>query len=257
MVRRMRLSLVAILACALLVVPSAGAILGGQQDGDAHPYVAFVGDPVTRASCSATIISPTVAVTAAHCFAPGATVLVFPYADGPRGGPPVVGTFTPHPDFCKPPACTGDPSDPAFFVTDDVAVVKLSQPVALGRYAELPKIEKSQGKGKVQKWVGKDVSLLGFGVQAFAPGPVSDLSRTIAQEELSQPIPVAADKFVQIDQQAAGFCLGDSGGPVLEKKKDVVLAISSSNSDVETCLGAALAYRLDSEAAQSFIRSFG
>ena len=119
-----------------------------------------------------------------------------------------------------------------------------------------PKIEKSQGKGKVQKWVGKDVSLLGFGVQAFAPGPVSDLTRTIAQEELAQPVPVAADKFVQVDQQAAGFCLGDSGGPVLEKKKDVVLAISSSNSDVETCLGAALAYRLDSEAAQSFIRSF-
>ena len=103
----------------------------------------------------------------------------------------------------------------------------LSQPVALSRYAELPKIEKSQGKGKVQKYVGKDVSLLGYGVQAFVPYPVSDLTRTIAQEELSQPIPVAADKFVQIDQQAAGFCLGDSGGPVLEKKKDVVLAINA------------------------------
>lgn len=251
-----RLFLLAILACAFSVVPSAGAILGGQPDGDMHPYVAFVGDPVTRASCSATLISPTIAVTAAHCFAPGATVLVFPYADGPRGGPPVAGTFTPHPDFCKPPACTGDPNDPAFFVTDDVAVVKLSQPVALSRYAELPKIEKSQGKGKVQKHVGKDVSLLGFGVQAFVPFPVSDFTRTIAQEELSQPIPVAADKFVQIDQQAAGFCLGDSGGPVLEKK-DVVLAISSSNADTETCLGPALAYRLDSETAQSFIKSFG
>jgi Trypsin len=252
-----RLSLLAILACALSVVPSAGAILGGKPDGDEHPYVAFVGDPVTRQSCTAVLISPTVAVTAAHCFAPSATVLVFPYADGPAGGPPTVGTFHPHPDFCKPPACTGDPSDPAFFVTDDVAVVKLSQPVALSRYAELPKIEKSQGKGKVQKYVGKDVSLLGYGVQAFVPFPVSDFTRTIAQEELSQPIPVAADKFVQIDQQAAGFCLGDSGGPVLEKKKDVVLAISSSNSDVETCLGPALAYRLDSEAAQGFINAVG
>jgi Trypsin len=251
-----RLFILAILVCAVAAVPSAGAILGGTPDGDEHPYVAFVGDPVTRQSCTAVLISPTVAVTAAHCFAPGATVLVFPYADGPAGGPPTIGTFHPHPDFCKPPACTGDPSDPAFFVTDDVAVVTLSQPVALSRYAELPKIEKSQGNGKVQKYVGKDVSLLGYGVQAFVPFPVSDFTRTIAQEELSQPVPVAADKFVQIDQQAAGFCLGDSGGPVLEKK-DVVLAISSSNADVETCLGAALAYRLDSETAQDFIRSAG
>jgi Trypsin len=252
-----RLFLLAILACAFSVVPSAGAILGGDQDApEAHPYVAYLQIfQVNR--CTGVFISPTKVVTAAHCFPPGSTVQVFPYWNGPAGGPPVTGTFVPHPDFCKPPACTGDPSDPAFFVTDDVAVVKLSQPVALSRYAELPKIEKSQGKGKVQKHVGKDVSLLGYGVQAFVPFPVSDFTRTIAQEELSQPIPVAADKFVQIDQEAAGFCLGDSGGPVLEKKKDVVLAISSSNSDVETCLGPALAYRLDSEAAQSFIQSVG
>ena len=186
-------------------MPSAGAILGGQPDGETHPYVAFVGDPVTRASCSATLTADR-AVTAAHCFAPGATVVVYPYAEGPaRAARRCRHVHPPNPDFCKPPACTGDPSDPAFFVTDDVAVVKLSQPVGSARYAELPKIEKSQGKGQVQKYVGKDVRLLGYGVQGFIPSPFSDFTRTIAHEELARPIPVAADKFVQIDQEAAGF----------------------------------------------------
>lgn len=249
-----RFTLMVLFVCAISVVPSAGAIIGGTPDGDAHPYVAFVGDPVTRASCTATLVSPTVAVTAAHCFAPGATVLVFPYAAGPRAGqPPFVGRFVPHPDFCKPPACQG--GDLEDFVTDDVAVITLAQPVSLPRYAELPKLERSQGRGKVQKHVGKDVQLVGFGVQAFVPQPVSDFSRTVASEQLASPDPVVEDRFVEVDQEQSGFCLGDSGGPVLEKK-DVVLAISSFIANENTCLGPSYSYRLDSAAAQSFIRAY-
>jgi hypothetical protein len=250
-----RLVILAVLVCAIGVVPSAGAVIGGTRDGEAHPYVAFAGDPVTRAACTATLISPTLAVTAGHCFAPGATVLVFPYADGPAGGPPLAGQFFRHPDFCKPPACTGDPSSPAFFVTDDVGVIVLMQPATLPRYASLPKLERSQGKGAVQKHVGKDVELLGYGVQGFAPAPFSDFTRTVAREEIAAPLSLFAERFVQVDQDRAGFCLGDSGGPLIEKK-DVVLAISSVVADTSTCLGPSLAYRLDSEPALSFIRSF-
>ena len=263
-----RLTLLWVLVCAISVVPSAGAIIGGTPDGDEHPYVAFVGDPVTRASCSATLVSPTLAVTAAHCFAPGATVVVFPYAAGPRDGrPPVVGRFVPHPDFCKPPACQGD--DLEDFVTDDVAVIRLAEPVALQDYARLPKVEKDgdrgrsgddaldrEGKGKEKKFKSTDVQLVGFGVQGFDPAPFSDFSRTVAREETARPNPVVADKFLEIDQEASGFCLGDSGGPVLEKKKDVVLAISSFVAETETCLGPSYSYRLDTRAAQDFIRSF-
>ena len=252
-----RLFLLAILACALAIVPSAGAIIGGEPDGDGHPYVAFVGDPVTRASCSAVLVSSTVAVTAAHCFAPGATVALFPYANGPRDGrPPIVGEFIPHPDFCKPPACQGNPDDPAFFNTEDVAVVTLSQPVELTRYAKLPKVDKSRGKGHVQRYVGKDVRLLGYGVQGFDPAPFSDFSRTIARDEIARPNPVLAERFVQIDQESAGFCLGDSGGPVLRKNKHTVIAISSFLQNTSTCLGASYSYRLDSKAARDFIDRF-
>jgi hypothetical protein len=250
-----RFTLVVVLLCAVATAPTASAVIGGQADGNAHPYVVFVGDPVTRASCTATLISPTLGVTAAHCFPPGTTVLVFPYAEGPRGGPPVMGQFIPHPDFCKPPACDGQ-GGIEDFVTDDVAVIRLSEPVSLPRYAELPKLERSQGKGAVQKHVGKDVELLGFGVQAFVPQPVSDLTRQVASERVAQPDPVVAEKYVQVDQDAAGFCLGDSGGPLIEKKKDVVLAISSFVYEDTTCLGPSYSYRLDSATALGFIRSF-
>jgi hypothetical protein len=253
-----RFTLLAVLVCAISVVPSAGAIIGGSPDGDAHPYVAFAGVRLPNGqslSCSATFVSPTVAITAAHCFPPGSSVLVFPYALGPRDGrPPVVGQFIPHPDFCKPPACQG--GELKDFVTDDVAVIKLSQPVALPRYAELPKVEKSQGRGKVQKLVKKDVQVVGFGVQAFVPQPVSDLARTVATEEIASPDPVVEELFVQIDQDASGFCLGDSGGPVLEKRKDVVIAISSFVEHETTCLGPSFSYRLDSASAQSFIGAY-
>jgi hypothetical protein len=248
-----RCVLLAVLACAISVVPTAGAVIGGQKDApEAHPYVAYT--QVFRVNrCTGVFVSPTVLVTAAHCYPAGSTVEVYPH--GPMGGPPVLGTFTPHPDFCKPPACTGDPTDPAFFVTDDVGVIVLSQPVVLDRYAKLPKLEKSQGRGAVQKHVGKDVELLGFGVQGFNPNPFSDFTRTLAYETISAPDAIRAEKFIQVEQERSGFCLGDSGGPLIEKK-DTVLAISSSVADTSTCLGSSWAYRLDTESAQAFIRSF-
>ena len=67
-------------ALALGIVP-AGAITGGQPDGNLHPNVAMIVfyQPDGRFRCSATLVSPTVLVTAAHC------------TDGVRGK--VVATF--------------------------------------------------------------------------------------------------------------------------------------------------------------------
>ena len=48
---------------------AASAITGGQPDGNGHPNVAMIAfyDPDGRFRCSATLVSPTVLVTAAHC----------------------------------------------------------------------------------------------------------------------------------------------------------------------------------------------
>ena len=45
---------------------SARAITGGQPDGNGHPYVAYLDNGVF--ACSGTLVSPTVLITAAHCF---------------------------------------------------------------------------------------------------------------------------------------------------------------------------------------------
>jgi hypothetical protein len=49
---------------------AASAITGGAPDGDGHPSVgiiAFYDGTATRSRCTATLVSPTVLVTAAHC----------------------------------------------------------------------------------------------------------------------------------------------------------------------------------------------
>src|SRR5215471_1909236 len=69
MVRKLY-ALLAMSVVALLVsVVPAGAITGGQLDGNLHPNVAMIVfyQPDGRFRCSATLVSPTVLVTAAHC----------------------------------------------------------------------------------------------------------------------------------------------------------------------------------------------
>jgi Trypsin len=64
---RLKLGLTLVFALLCVVLPSsAGAIIGGQPDGTNHPYVAYADNGVF--ACSGTLLSPTVMLTAAHCF---------------------------------------------------------------------------------------------------------------------------------------------------------------------------------------------
>jgi hypothetical protein len=67
--RRAAVVVVVVVAVLASAVGPAGAITGGELDGNRHPNVATIVfyQPDGRFRCSATLVSPMVLVTAAHC----------------------------------------------------------------------------------------------------------------------------------------------------------------------------------------------
>lgn len=67
--RRVVISVLAVVAVVAANAAPAGAISGRQLDGNLHPNVAMIVfyQPDGRFRCSATLVSTTVLVTAAHC----------------------------------------------------------------------------------------------------------------------------------------------------------------------------------------------
>src|ERR687897_365622 len=152
---RIRLMLVLSALAALLVtaVP-AHAIVGGEPDDGAHPYVAAISNGSTV--CSGTAISPTVLVTAAHCFAfPTEPVRVI-FDENFRSATRTLlpGTWYAHPQFCA--TCAAETK----LALVDVAVVVLDAPASLPRYAQLP------AHGLVDRLPKKaSAEIVGYGAQ--------------------------------------------------------------------------------------------
>jgi hypothetical protein len=234
-------------------VAPAQAITNGQPDGDAHPYVGLVTD-FEEFVCSGALISPTVFVTAAHCFeTPGQEVSVTVDRQGfSEDADFVTGHWFPDPEFCI--ACS-----PGLvgFDTHDVAVVVLDEPIAVSRYAQLPTTEQVEGLPIKQR-----LTLVGYGVQDFVTGggppqPVVPFTRYFAPVELVQAGKSVADEFIKVSANPSkgkgGTCFGDSGGPVL--LGDTIVAVNSFVTN-GLCRGVTYSYRLDTPDALAFVRSF-
>ena len=138
----MRTKLSASLVAAAFFIATAPVmtVTNGQPDENRHPYVGLAiqfipSMPGFITLCSGSALSPTVFLTAAHCFDPSLPVLVT-YKSGPPfsiANDFTVGTFHPHPDWCI--GC--GPGLPGFD-TRDVAVIVLSAARDPGAFATLP-----------------------------------------------------------------------------------------------------------------------
>ena len=271
-------ALLAAFVVALLVsVVPAGAITGGQLDGNAHPNVAMIVfyQPDGRFRCSATLVSRTVLVTAAHCTAGvrGKVIATFDTvaptapraADDTGDGISNIGYTAPVAGWL-----TGTPHAHPLFSDrlqlnnlHDVGVVVLDSPYTAATPAQLAPRDYlarlSTGNGGLNK---QTFTVVGYGVFFDKPtgGPqkptaVSDRTRrfttAVGQNVSSQVLKLAEN--AKDSRAGGGTCFGDSGGPVFHNG---LLVGDTSFGASQFCRSAGGYYRLDIDDARSFLANY-
>lgn len=259
--------LLAILALLAFAVP-ANAITNGEPDAGRHPYIGLAvfdvnGAPSHR--CSASLLTPTVVLTAGHCTVGTSAARIW-FDEVVQGNPEYPfsgatsydGTAYTHPDFCNP--CAGGLPGFAKF---DVGIIVLSEPVptsVVNEYADLPSV------GLVDTLDDKEpIDYVGYGVnQRFVGGgpPVmgGPRVRLFARGEL-----IAPGNFVHADWVIkytlnpgggkGGTCFGDSGGPDLLGGTDTVIAVNSYVTNTN-CTGVGYSSRIDRGETIEWIETF-
>jgi hypothetical protein len=260
---------------------AATAITGGELDGNRHPNVGMIGyyDSTGRLRCTATLVTPTVLVTAAHCAAGalGKTAVKFdslidespappaalPLANDPAAGYTAAeltaagwlsGTAYAHPDYSN--------------FTDkqnwnDVGVIVLDQPVTgiePARIAPLGYLDQF-----TPPVLNKTVfTTVGYGVEvvtpAVAPKRPELSSYPIVRRFAESPGQKLTPQILQVNGNAndqtgtGGTCFGDSGGPAFIEGYEVT--VTSYNNDA-LCRHIDGLQRLDIPVVQDWLATFG
>lgn len=275
--RRLAVSAFVVVAMLAGAISPAGAITGGEPDGNGHPNVAMIVyyQPDGRFRCSATLVSPTVLVTAAHCTegVRGKTIVTFESvspalpraADDTGNGQSQTGYTTPVPGWLTGTSHTHPLWDGELQLNDlhDVGVIVLDAPYTDATPATLPPLNYletlSQGNGGLNK---QTFELVGYGVYFDKPaeGPqkpvaVRDLTRrfttAVGQNATSQVLKLAENK--NDSRAGGGSCFGDSGGPVFQGG---YLVADTSFGASQFCRSFGGYYRLDIADARAFLDDF-
>jgi hypothetical protein len=276
-VRKLLTLLTGLVAAAAIVVVPAGAITGGQLDGNLHPNVAMIVfyQPDGRFRCSATLVSPTVLVTAAHCTdgVRGKVIATFDTvapaspraADDTGDGMSATGYSAPVAGWL-----TGTPHAHPLWHNElqlndlhDVGVVVLDAPYTVATPAALPPRNYLEGLAKGNGGLNKQTfEVVGYGVFFDKPteGPqkptaISDRTRryttAVGQNISSQVLKLAEND--EDSRAGGGTCFGDSGGPAFHAG---LLVADTSFGASQFCRSSGGYYRLDTDDARGFLDDY-
>ena len=265
--RRTVLVTLTVVALLLVTATAAYAITNGQPDGANHPYVGLAvfddaGGPAWR--CSASLLTPTVVLTAGHC-TDGAVAARVWFDEIVQGNPEYPSSGTTSYDgiaYTFPGFCIGCGKGLPGFAAGDVGIIVLTEPVptsVVSTYAQLPAV------GLVGTLKNKTkVDFVGYGVtnQLRGGGPpvwTGFKNRLYAPSELVSGKFVHSDRFMRLALNpgggSGGTCFGDSGGPDLLGGTSTVLAVNSyvTNSN---CSGVGYSFRVDTPVVLDWINGF-
>lgn len=247
--------LVLIVTVVLTAVAPAGAITGGDADGDGHPNVGIVVfyQPDGRFRCSGTLVAPTVLVTAAHCTFLDIGKVVVSFDPDIAESAAVVESRIPRavddsgPDDAHsdvgytPAALTGLAPDAPTWVlgtplthpqysdfTDlrnwnDTGVVVLDEPLGITPVPLAPERYLDQFAPPLLAQTIFDVVGYGTEVRKSPSGPQAPTPQRfpLIRRFSSSPGQKLTDQLLQLNgnehdpRGGGGTCFGDSGGPVL------------------------------------------
>ena len=282
MASRLRLLLgllLVILGLTATTMAPASAITGGEPDGNGHPNVGLIlyYTEDGRFRCSATLVTPTVLLTAGHCTdgTLGKTLVDFRsvVAMEPPTGYPVAanpdtgytqaeieaagflsGTAYTHPDY-------SDFTDLDNWY--DVGVIVLDRPVTTIEPAALAPLDYLEAFA--QPTLNRTIfTSVGYGTEVRKPasGPQKPTpeSYPLIRRVAHQPGQKLTDQILQLNgnvndtRGTGGTCFGDSGGPTF--LNDYVVAVTSYTYN-QVCRYLGGYQRVDIEGVQDWLATFG
>jgi hypothetical protein len=236
-------------AIAVLTLASAAlAITYGEPDGNRHRNVGALLAPVpysdgTWTTCSGTLISARVFLTAAHCDQGVSRVAVtFDSVYTAGTGTTYWGTWHADPSYSQ------AQSDP-----HDLAVVVLDNAVTGIAPARLPGAGSLAGLAR-----GTSFTSVGYGAQSVTieKGPTFHYAdvRYVATGSLNAVNPAWLRISMNPTLGDGGTCYGDSGGPNFLGDTDILAATTITGDFM--CRATNVVYRLDTPAARTFLARF-
>jgi hypothetical protein len=240
-------------AAMLVFATSAAGVVFGEPDGERHFYVGALLAPEaypdgTWASCTGTLISPTVFLTAAHCdWGLSRMAVTFDSSYDPDTGTEHWGTWHADPAYRS---AASDPHDLAVVVFDGpVTGITPARLPAAGSLANLP--------------ANQSFTSVGYGAQSVTidHGPVFNYA-DVRYVSTAHSLNATNESWLRISMNPkhgdGGPCFGDSGGPNFlgagAQETNIVAGTTITGDSM--CRATNVIYRLDTESARSFLGQF-